>query len=246
MGRTGTDVGIVQSGRDGHACSRRPRGAAPPAGAGPAYRCLALLAPGGHCGRRRWQRRGIGARAEEGGPAWRSGCSSSRQRRAPSPRIPRHPELGVRDLRYGSIVDEDCVRRRPGRVLLAGPLPRSALPPGPGVLIRCRDGHPGVGRAAGDPSWAICSSSTRVRRAVGPRRSMPFEIEHGRHIGRMHHFRPAQPPEISRGLCTHAALVRGCLILRAVPRAAGRPRAGSFGPGASASRRVASPTARRR
>ena len=102
--------------------------------------------------------------------------------------------VGVRDLRYGSIVDEDWCDVDPDEFLqdrcrevpfLAGTAYYFIA-----VTVTKESDGP-LATVLGDLFVQYPSASGR-----GSRRSMPFEIEHGRHLGRMHHFDLLNHPEV--------------------------------------------------
>ena len=102
--------------------------------------------------------------------------------------------VGVRDLRYGSIVDEDWCDVDPDEFLqdrcrevpfLAGTAYYFIA-----VTVTKESDGP-LATVLGDLFVQYPSASGR-----GSRRCMPFEIEHGRHLGRLHHFDLLNHPEV--------------------------------------------------
>ena len=94
--------------------------------------------------------------------------------------------VGVRDLRYGSIVDEDWCDVDPDEFLQDRCREVPFLPDAAYYFIAVtvtKDAEGPLATVLGDLFVQYPSASGR-----DPRRGMPFEIEHGRHIGRLHHF----------------------------------------------------------
>ena len=94
--------------------------------------------------------------------------------------------VGVKDLRFGSLVDEDWIGRDPDAFLQDTcrevPFLDAAAHYFMGVTVTSDPEHP-IGRLVGDLLVRFPSAAGR-----GRRRRIPFAIEHGRHLGGLHHI----------------------------------------------------------
>jgi pimeloyl-ACP methyl ester carboxylesterase len=110
--------------------------------------------------------------------------------------------VGIRDLRYGTIVeadwkdlDPDALRgRRPSEI----PLMPEATHYYVGATLTRDKKHP-LGRVLGDALVQFPSASGRTKR-----RRLEFDLDNGRHIGGLNHMDSAEP---SAGLRAHPYLV---------------------------------------
>ncbi|MGZ4618892.1 MAG: esterase/lipase family protein [Frankiaceae bacterium] len=94
--------------------------------------------------------------------------------------------VGIRDLRYGSIVDEDWWAVDPEEFLQDRCREVPFLPDATYYFIAVtvtKEADGPVATLLGDLFVQYPSASGR-----SARRGVPFELEHGRHIGRLHHF----------------------------------------------------------
>lgn len=93
---------------------------------------------------------------------------------------------GMKDLRHGSLVDEDWIDRDPDAFLedtcREVPFLDTAAHYFIGATVTSDPRHPG-GRLVGDLLVRFPSASGQ-----GHRRRIPFEVEHGRHLGGLHHI----------------------------------------------------------
>ena len=106
----------------------------------------------------------------------------------------RRRSAGIRDLRHGSLVDEDWRGRDPD-ALRAAVCKEVPLLPG---AVHCfvsatitRSSHHPLGRMLGDTLVLVPSASGR-----GRTRRIPFDAEHGRHVGSAHHLALLNHPEV--------------------------------------------------
>jgi hypothetical protein len=124
----------------------------------------------------------------------------------------RRRSAGIRDLRQGSLVDEDWRDRDPD-ALRAAACREVPLLDGAthcfvaGTVTRSAE-HP-LGRLVGD--WLVLVPSASGR---GRTRRIPFEAEHGMHVGRATHFALLNHPGVYEQL-------RDWLATRSEPTAAG-------------------------
>ena len=106
----------------------------------------------------------------------------------------RRRSAGIRDLRHGSLVDEDWRGRDPHRLRAAACRELPLLPWATHCFVSAtvtRDaGHP-LGRLLGDMLVLAPSASGR-----GRTRRIPFDAEHGHHQGGAHHFTLLSHPEV--------------------------------------------------
>jgi hypothetical protein len=108
--------------------------------------------------------------------------------------------VGVKDLRYGAVVEEDWrgvdvdefLRDRCTEV----PFLDHATYYFIGATVTASADHP-LGRLLGDLLVQLPSASGR-----GSRRRMPFQVEHGRHLGGLHHFDLLHHPSVYHQLRT--------------------------------------------
>src|SRR5271166_4393433 len=101
---------------------------------------------------------------------------------------------GIRDLRHGSLVDEDWRGRDPEALRAAACKEVPLLPGATHYFVSAsvtRDpGHP-LGRLLGDILVLVPSASGK-----GKTRRIPFRDEHGHHIGGTHHLALLNHPEV--------------------------------------------------
>jgi pimeloyl-ACP methyl ester carboxylesterase len=106
----------------------------------------------------------------------------------------RRRSAGIRDLRRGSLVDEDWRDRDPdalrGAALAEVPLLEGAMHCFVAATITRSPSHP-VARLLGDALVLEASASGRARD-----RRIPFEAEHGMHVGGTHHLALLNHPEV--------------------------------------------------
>ena len=106
----------------------------------------------------------------------------------------RRRSAGIRDLRQGSLVDEDWRGRDPEALRAAAcrevPLLEGATHYFVGATITHSPGHP-VGRLLGDCLVLESSASGRSRT-----RRIPFRSEHGMHLGGAHHLTLLNDPTV--------------------------------------------------
>ena len=106
----------------------------------------------------------------------------------------RKRSAGIRDLRHGSLVDEDWRGADPN-ALRAGactevPLLAGATHYFVSATVTRSPSHP-LGRMFGDILVLVPSASGR-----GRRRQIPFQAEHGLHVGGAHHLALVNHPEV--------------------------------------------------
>jgi hypothetical protein len=101
---------------------------------------------------------------------------------------------GIRDLRQGSLVDDDWRGRDPDALRAAAcaevPLLEGATHCFVSATVTRRDRHP-VGRMLGDTLVLKPSATGRSRT-----RRIPFEEEFGMHLGGAHHFALLKHPAV--------------------------------------------------
>jgi pimeloyl-ACP methyl ester carboxylesterase len=101
---------------------------------------------------------------------------------------------GIRDLRQGSLVDEDWRDRDPDALRAAAcaevPLLEGATHCFVAATVTRSPEHP-VGRLIGD--WLVLEPSASGR---GRTRRLPFRAEHGLHVGGAHHFALLNHPAV--------------------------------------------------
>jgi len=106
----------------------------------------------------------------------------------------RRRSSGIRDLRYGSLVDQDWRERDRDALRAAAcqevPLLEGATHCFVSATVTRSPHHP-VGRLLGDILVLTPSASGRARS-----RRIPFEAEHGHHVGPAHHFALLNHPEV--------------------------------------------------
>jgi hypothetical protein len=106
----------------------------------------------------------------------------------------RRRSAGIRDLRHGSLVDEDWLDRDPHSLrreaITEVPLLEGATHCFVAATLTGDPRHP-VGRLAGDLLVLEDSASGRSRE-----RRIPFRAEHGMHVGRAHHLALLNHPEV--------------------------------------------------
>jgi pimeloyl-ACP methyl ester carboxylesterase len=106
----------------------------------------------------------------------------------------RRRSAGIRDLRHGSLVDEDWCERDPDALRAAA---CKEVPLLPGVVhcfvsatITSSPRHP-LGRMLGDALVLVPSATGR-----GRTRRIPFRAEHGHHVAPTHHLALLNHPEV--------------------------------------------------
>jgi pimeloyl-ACP methyl ester carboxylesterase len=106
----------------------------------------------------------------------------------------RRRSAGIRDLRHGSLVDEDWRDRDPDALRAAAckevPLLEGATHCFVTATLTRSPNHP-VGRLLGDILVLVPSGSGRARA-----RRIPFEAERGHHVSPAHHFALLNHPEV--------------------------------------------------
>jgi pimeloyl-ACP methyl ester carboxylesterase len=106
----------------------------------------------------------------------------------------RRRSAGIRDLRHGSLVDEDWRGRDPDALRAAAcqevPLLEGATHCFVAATVTRTPGHP-VGRLIGD--WLVLPASASGR---GRTRRIPFREEHGMHLGGAHHLALLNHPAV--------------------------------------------------
>lgn len=106
----------------------------------------------------------------------------------------RRRSAGIRDLRYGSLVDEDWRDRDPDALRAVAckevPLLEGATHCFISATITTSQHHP-VGRLLGDTLVLVPSATGR-----GRTRRIPFEAEYGYHVSPAHHFALLNHPEV--------------------------------------------------
>ena len=111
----------------------------------------------------------------------------------PFARFLRRRSAGIRDLRRGSLVDEDWRDQDPdalrAKALRRGPAARGRHP-----LLRRRHDHPQRRRTRSAACSATRSCSPRAR--PGRSRRIGFEEEHGLALGGTHHLALLNHPEV--------------------------------------------------
>jgi pimeloyl-ACP methyl ester carboxylesterase len=102
--------------------------------------------------------------------------------------------VGIKDLRFGSCLEEDWCDCDPDEFLTDRcnevPFLQHVSYYFVGATLTRDAGHP-LGMLVGDLLVQFASASGR-----GPRRRIPFELEHGRHIGGLNHFDLLNHPEV--------------------------------------------------
>jgi pimeloyl-ACP methyl ester carboxylesterase len=106
----------------------------------------------------------------------------------------RKRSAGIRDLRHGSLVDEDWRGRDPEALRAAAckevPLLAGATHCFVSATVTREPRHP-LGRLVGDTLVLVPSASGR-----GRTRRIPFKDEHGHHVGSTHHLALLNHPEV--------------------------------------------------
>jgi len=106
---------------------------------------------------------------------------------------------GIRDLRHGSLVDEDWRGRDPEALRAAACKEVPLLPGATHYFVSAsvtRDPKHPLGRLLGDILVLVPSASGKSRN-----RRIPFRDEHGHHIGGTHHLALLNHPEVYERLC---------------------------------------------
>lgn len=110
----------------------------------------------------------------------------------------RRRSSGIRDLRYGSLVDEDWRDRDPNVLRAAAcqevPLLSGATHYFVSATVTRSPSHP-LGRLLGDVLVLVPSATGR-----GRTRRIPFEAEHGFHVSPTHHLALLNHPQVYRRL----------------------------------------------
>jgi hypothetical protein len=106
----------------------------------------------------------------------------------------RRRSAGIRDLRHGSLVDEDWRGRDPNALRAAAckevPLLQGATHSFVSATITRSPHHP-LGRLLGDILVLTPSATGR-----GRTRRIPFQAEHGHHVSPAHHLALLNHPEV--------------------------------------------------
>jgi hypothetical protein len=106
----------------------------------------------------------------------------------------RRRSAGIRDLRHGSLVDEDWRGRDPNALRAAAckelPLLRGATHHFVSATITRSPNHP-VGRLLGDILVLVPSATGQ-----GRTRRIGFRVEHGHHVSPAHHLALLNHPEV--------------------------------------------------
>ena len=101
---------------------------------------------------------------------------------------------GIKDLRFGAVVDEDWLDRDPDAFLqdhtIPVPLLKTARHHALAATVTADRGHP-AGRVLGDLLVRVPSATGQ-----GRRRSLPFELEPDHHVGGLHHLRLLHHPAV--------------------------------------------------
>jgi hypothetical protein len=106
----------------------------------------------------------------------------------------RKRSAGIRDLRHGSLVDEDWRGRDPNALRTAACKEVPLLPGAAHYFVSAtitRDPHHPLGRLLGDILVLVPSASGR-----GRTRRIPFRDEHGHHVSSTHHLAMLNHPEV--------------------------------------------------
>jgi pimeloyl-ACP methyl ester carboxylesterase len=106
----------------------------------------------------------------------------------------RRRSAGIRDLRHGSLVDEDWRGRDPDALRTAACKEVPLLPGATHCFVSAtitRSPHHPVGRLLGDTLVLVPSATGR-----GRTRRIPFEAEHGHHVSPAHHLALLNHPEV--------------------------------------------------
>ncbi len=106
----------------------------------------------------------------------------------------RRRSSGIRDLRHGSLVDEDWRSRDRDALRAAAcrevPLLHGATHCFVSASVTRSERHP-IGRLLGDCLVLVPSASGR-----SPTRRIPFDVEHGAHVGATHHIALLNHPQV--------------------------------------------------
>lgn len=112
----------------------------------------------------------------------------------PLARLVNQRSAGVKDLRFGSLVEQDWRKCDPDEFMRDRCAEVPFLPHAAyyfvGATVTEERGHP-LGRIVGDLFVQLPSAS-----GVGGRRSVPFAAGNGRHFGGLHHFDLLNHPEV--------------------------------------------------
>jgi pimeloyl-ACP methyl ester carboxylesterase len=106
----------------------------------------------------------------------------------------RKRSAGIRDLRHGSLVDEDWRGRDPEALRAAACKEVPLLPGATHCFVSAtvtRDARHPLGRLLGDTLVLVPSASGR-----GRTRRIPFKDEHGHHVGAAHHLALLNHPDV--------------------------------------------------
>jgi pimeloyl-ACP methyl ester carboxylesterase len=106
----------------------------------------------------------------------------------------RRRSAGIRDLRYGSLVDEDWRGRDPESLRVVACREVPLLPWATHCFVSAsvtRDPEHPLGRLLGDTLVLVPSATGR-----GKTRRIPFRDEHGHHVGGTHHLALLNHPEV--------------------------------------------------
>lgn len=101
---------------------------------------------------------------------------------------------GIKDLRFGAVVDEDWLHRDPDAFLqdhtIPVPLLETARHHALAATVTADRGHPAA-RLLGDLLVRVPSATGQ-----GTRRTLPFELEPDHHVGGIHHLRLLHHPDV--------------------------------------------------
>jgi hypothetical protein len=106
----------------------------------------------------------------------------------------RRRSAGIRDLRHGSLVDEDWRGRDPEALRAAACKEVPLLPWATHCFVSAtvtRDPNHPLGRLLGDTLVLVPSATGQ-----GKTRRIPFRDEHGHHVGGTHHLALLNHPEV--------------------------------------------------
>jgi alpha-beta hydrolase superfamily lysophospholipase len=114
----------------------------------------------------------------------------------PAARLLNSRSAGIKDMRFGALVEADWRGNDPDEFLRDRCTEIPFLPHAAyyfiAATVTARRGHP-LGRVLGDLIVQFPSAS-----GEGRRRRIPFDVEHGRHLGGLHHFDLLNHPDVYR------------------------------------------------
>jgi hypothetical protein len=125
---------------------------------------------------------------------WASALLDAVPETRPFARLLRRRSAGIRDLRHGSLVDDDWRERDPDELAAVAckevPLLEGATHCFVAATVTRSSRHP-VGRLIGD--WLVLEPSASCR---GRARKIPFDVDRGMHLGGAHHFTLLNHPTV--------------------------------------------------